>query len=214
VDIRVMVCNVISLMPSRISPDLEKCGLHHAMVRLKVAGNVAVHRKSGIMNSFKIIKILCTYAAVALFLAPLTIAEDSLSKAIKLYEAGKFADALPALQECVRAHPADGRLHYYLANALSQLGNYPEAVKQYNECIRCDPKSTAAKYSKLALLNYAGDHPAQEKPPDPSQPTKPNSHIQNYHPTKSIFLKKPVPIGLNATQDKLIFDDRSKSKRK
>lgn len=79
---------------------------------------------------------------------------------VKLYKAGKFADALPLFQEVVQA-TASPNAHLYIGYCQSELGHDAEAYEAFNLAIKESSAQDAEKYeqtkqaaiSELATLN-------------------------------------------------------------
>ncbi|MBE9570994.1 MAG: tetratricopeptide repeat protein [Proteobacteria bacterium] len=81
---------------------------------------------------------LITIALFFLIVASSAAADDfaDVSVAgIKLYEKGRYEDALLKLEEAKRLAPADGRIDYNLGNINYQLGRFGEARKNWQDAI-------------------------------------------------------------------------------
>src|SRR5690606_29811147 len=76
---------------------------------------------------------------LALTLAGLTLAPDSAfaspRQAERMYEEGKYAEAIALWSEAVEAEPEDARLHYNLGNAYYREGQFASAIAAYEKAL-------------------------------------------------------------------------------
>jgi Ca-activated chloride channel family protein len=97
---------------------------------------------------------------------------DKTSKANRLYEQGKYDEALELYNEALIENPEAKKLAANKGSALHRLGNYDEAVKSYQEALSIEDKQAlAATYYNLGNtlvkkgdeLHGAGDPSAMEQ---------------------------------------------------
>ncbi len=75
--------------------------------------------------------------------------------AVALLEAGRPADALPALRRAAELHPNDAEAHYNLGYDLLRLRHFSEAQERFRQSLRLDANYAAAQYG-LGLALWAG----------------------------------------------------------
>ena len=80
--------------------------------------------------------------------------------AAALLEAGRPADALPALQRAVDLRPNDAAAHYNLGYDLLQLREFDQAQDHFRQALRLDAGYAAAQYG-LGLALWAGGRHAE-----------------------------------------------------
>ena len=86
------------------------------------------------MNFLQLIAVALFSLIVASSSAADDFADVSVA-GIKLYEKGRYEDALQKLEEAKRLTPADGRIDYNLGNINYQLGRFGEARKNWLDAI-------------------------------------------------------------------------------
>lgn len=80
-------------------------------------------------------------------------AQDSMSQAVKVFNAGKFDEALPLFNAYTAAHPKSAEGFYYLAVCHQKLKNHPSALKYYDYVIKTFPGTQACTYSLTAAVS-------------------------------------------------------------
>jgi predicted O-linked N-acetylglucosamine transferase (SPINDLY family) len=60
-------------------------------------------------------------------------------RALKMHQAGRFAEAERLYRKVISKHPGDWRAHYNLASVLSAQGRLDEAISAYRQTVRLNP---------------------------------------------------------------------------
>lgn len=87
---------------------------------------------------------------------PIAQVGGSLQQATQLYRAGRFRQALAALEEATRQTPQDGALWHLRGKTLVQLRQYREAMDSYNNAVRYTPRDPQVWESRADLLQFLG----------------------------------------------------------
>lgn len=83
---------------------------------------------------------------------------NQLQQAKNWIYAGRYEEAIGALQEALRVDPLNNSLHLYLAGALRQAGRPDEACRAYRQAIRIEPHSPRAFFG-LGQAHLAAERP-------------------------------------------------------
>ena len=76
-------------------------------------------------------------------------------KAVILYHAKKYEDAITTATNALRLAPNDGEGYYLLGLSENALGHGERAMHNFNECIKRNPQKMEAYYEKF---KYFRDH--------------------------------------------------------
>jgi hypothetical protein len=109
-----------------------------------------------VLASLKRAKIGCLALAIQALLCSPAFAGEALDLGVRLYNSGRYPDAVKILRQAAFLEPGNVRVHYYLANALLATGAKDQAMQEYGMCVWLEPNSDAAKYSRLALNQRLG----------------------------------------------------------
>jgi len=93
--------------------------------------------------------------------------EDFLKSGIKLYNQGNYQEAIGHLGLARAKEFNNAVLHYYMANAFSQMGKKSDAVREFRIAYALDPESEVGKFSKQALQALGAEKEETEAPPSP-----------------------------------------------
>ncbi|MGD9684953.1 MAG: hypothetical protein AB7W16_27620 [Candidatus Obscuribacterales bacterium] len=93
--------------------------------------------------------------------------EDYLKSGIKLYNQGNYQEAIGHLGLARAKEFNNAVLHYYMANAFSQMGKKLDAVREFRIAYALDPESEVGKFSKQALQALGAEKEEEEAPPSP-----------------------------------------------
>ncbi|MCA9803945.1 MAG: hypothetical protein KC777_18370 [Cyanobacteria bacterium HKST-UBA02] len=93
--------------------------------------------------------------------------EDYLKSGIKLYNQGNYQEAIGHLGLARAKEFNNAVLHYYMANAFSQMGKKGDAVREFRIAYALDPESEVGKFSKQALQALGAEKEEEEAPPSP-----------------------------------------------
>ena len=75
-------------------------------------------------------------------------AQNAFNEGVKLYQAGKFKDAVAAFNRAVKAAPKSDEAFNNRGLAYFKLGQIDMAVKDYDESIKLNAKSTDAFFNR------------------------------------------------------------------
>ncbi|HEY3347268.1 MAG TPA: tetratricopeptide repeat protein [Nitrospirota bacterium] len=90
-----------------------------------------------------------------------TNAEDDFKKGTRLFQDGKYEEALKAYDSAVQGKPDYAAAWFYRGNTLSKLGRIPDAVDSFNKAIKYAPTIAQSYYNKgIALVNMGKNEEA------------------------------------------------------
>jgi len=75
----------------------------------------------------------------------------TVNQALKAYKAGRYAEAATLLAKDLKAHPEDGKTHYYLGLALKKQGYDMNALKQLEMAARLVPPEMISSFAEEKL---------------------------------------------------------------
>ncbi len=79
--------------------------------------------------------------------------DDRFEEAVKLHQAGRYAEAVAAYEAFLRAHPQAVEAISNLGAAYSRMGNYGKAVEQYERALALDASNLGVRFN-LGLAYY------------------------------------------------------------
>ena len=103
----------------------------------------------------------------ALVASPSFAAADA-QEALRLAAEGRYAEALPGLEDAVRHDPRNAALHQSLGLAYQALKRYPDAGRSMEQAAKLAPENPEPHYS-LGLLYEAMALPSGEKAAGPQK---------------------------------------------
>lgn len=109
------------------------------------------------------LKLSLLASILSLWLPGAALAQSAFDSGVRMYEAGRYAEAMLHLSQATGAEPENARAHYHLANTLVRLGMHPQAAQEYEICYRLDPRGSMADYCRAALRAYKRPVPAIEQ---------------------------------------------------
>lgn len=114
----------------------------------------------------------------------------AVNQALKAYKAGRYGEAATLLAKDLKAHPEDGKTHYYLGLALKKQGYDMSALKQLEMAARLVPPEMISSFAEEKL-----DGLDKTKLVLPAAPTKPKDWFSQMASgvTEFLGLTKPVP---------------------
>jgi tetratricopeptide (TPR) repeat protein len=89
-------------------------------------------------------------------LAPI-MARDFYNEGTFALNKGRYADAIPKLQEAARLQPENEEAHYNLGVAFEESGRYADALQAFRQARTADPKFTDAYFKVAEMLYKTGD---------------------------------------------------------
>ncbi len=90
--------------------------------------------------------------------------DQTLGEAIRLHQAGKYAAAIAAYQQFLKAHPDAAPIRSNLAAALVHEGRYADALREYKLALAADPHNAGVRFNFALAYYKSGDmaHARQE----------------------------------------------------
>lgn len=109
-------------------------------------------------------KLLLASVAVPLILSPQAQGKPAeLDDAIKLYDAGQYAQAQTVLADVIKSGQDSAAAHYYLANTLIQQRKINAALAEYETAYKLEPESKIGLFSKQVLARFGKTPEPQRK---------------------------------------------------
>ncbi len=114
----------------------------------------------------------------------------AVNQALKAYKAGRYGEAATLLAKDLKAHPEDGKTHYYLGLALKKQGYDMSALKQLEMAARLVPPEMISSFAEEKLEGLD-----KTKLVLPAAPAKPKDWFSQMTTgvTEFLGLTKPVP---------------------
>lgn len=106
------------------------------------------------MKLFYKIAPLCV---VILLLANFTFAQSTRENGIKLYQAGKYKEAVAALEKASKKDKKDAEIWNYLGLAFIQIKDYKKAVKAFDKAVDIKPESASFWTNQAYAYLLGGD---------------------------------------------------------
>lgn len=128
------------------------------------------------------------------FANPAVAADDSLGKAISLFNKGQYAESIREIDKTKYQMDLASTAHYYRASAYAKLGNVSEAKRFYKLSRLTGPGGEAAKQAAVALKAYG--EPVED---DGGGPTPAMSGVEVDPPA----LKKAVKQIVDQAEDRI-----------
>ncbi|BCS92331.1 MAG: beta-barrel assembly-enhancing protease [Metallosphaera javensis (ex Sakai et al. 2022)] len=114
-------------------------------------------------------------------------ARSHFKKAEKLYEEGRYEEAIKEYDQAISLDPRNPDYHYNKGIALRILGRYEEALREFEQAISLDPKDPFYHYNKGLALAELGRYEEAIKEYDQAISLDPNNPF--YHNNKGNALR-------------------------
>ena len=115
-------------------------------------------------------------------------AKKHFDEGLRLYELGRYEEAIEEFDKAIELDPNDPDYHYYKGIALYELHKYEEAIEEFDKAIELDPNDPVYHYNKGLALGEL--HKYEEAIKEFDKAIELNPYNPGYHNGKGLALSE------------------------